>query len=203
MRQISRVLFAAILTLVVFGSVTYTACKKDKCKDVSCHNGGTCSNGICSCPANYSGPTCETVGPCATVSCQNGGACNNGTCACPTGYEGTYCETEIRTKFERIWTASDTNTINNNAVDTTSYLPVILDGPSITQVGISTMFKGFFAHDVIGTISGDSIIVASQQPDASLDHHIVGNAVMINDTLYWHYTITTSGVPVNYKGTWR
>ena len=200
MRQAPRIIFTAILTLFVFTTVIYTACKKDKCKDITCQNGGTCSDGVCNCPANYSGSKCEVAGPCAGVVCQNGGTCNNGACACIAGYEGNYCETESRAKFKKTWTASDTNTINNGPKPV--YTSTISNGASVTLVGVGTFFNGFFQHDVIGTVKGDSIIVASQQPDAN-NNLVSGNAVFINDTLYWYYTVTTAGTPVNYRGTWR
>lgn len=53
-------MLAAFITLFAFTAVTYTSCKKDKCKDVTCQNGGTCSDGNCSCPTGYSGTLCET-----------------------------------------------------------------------------------------------------------------------------------------------
>ncbi len=198
---IPRIFLVTMLTCLAFSSVTYMACKEDKCKDVNCQNGATCSAGICNCPTNYSGVHCETAGPCAGINCLNGGTCNNGNCTCPTGYEGTYCETEIRTKFEKIWAASDTNVFNNNPV--TTYQAVITGGTDISQVAINGIFNGFFAHNVTGIVKGDTIIVNIQQPDAGNNNYsISGSAFLLNDTLYWHYTIVTTGT-VNYKGIWR
>ena len=199
MKQATQVVFTVMLTLFVFGAVTYTACKKDKCKDITCLNGGTCSSGVCNCPSNYSGAKCEVAGRCANISCQNGGTCNNGVCACATGYEGSLCQTETRAKFVKTWAASDTNVFNNYHFN---YNPVILNGTSVTQLSLSLIFDGFFTHNVVATVNGDSIIVASQSPDSD-NNFIVGSAVMVNDSLYWQYTITTAGNPANYKGTWR
>jgi uncharacterized membrane protein len=58
--SIRSAMLAAFVTLFAFTVVTYTSCKKDKCKDVTCQNGGTCSDGNCSCPTGYSGTLCET-----------------------------------------------------------------------------------------------------------------------------------------------
>lgn len=33
----------------------------DACDGISCQNGGTCSDGICTCPSGYSGDFCETA----------------------------------------------------------------------------------------------------------------------------------------------
>lgn len=52
-------LFTAIITTVIFSTVLYTSCATDKCKDVSCLNGGTCSDGVCKCPSGYTGSNCE------------------------------------------------------------------------------------------------------------------------------------------------
>ncbi len=35
------------------------ACKKDACKDVTCQNGGSCTDGSCVCPAGFEGSNCE------------------------------------------------------------------------------------------------------------------------------------------------
>jgi hypothetical protein len=201
MKSASRILLTSALTALSFGAITYTACKKDKCKDVSCQNGGVCSGGVCNCPANYSGSHCEVAGACAGIVCQHGGTCNNGICACPSGYEGSYCETESRAKFTKTWNASDTDSYNNNPVS--AYQPVISNDTTITQVRVSLMRNGFFSHDVIATVNGDSLIIASQQPDASINNYsISGSAVYVNDTIYWRYQMTTPGI-ANYKGTWR
>lgn len=59
MKPFKNILFSAMLTLGAFGAVTYTACNKDECKNVTCQNGGTCSGGNCNCPAGYEGDRCQ------------------------------------------------------------------------------------------------------------------------------------------------
>lgn len=47
-----------MLLLITFSFLT---CKKDQsdlCEGVICRNGGTCVNGGCNCPENYTGPDC-------------------------------------------------------------------------------------------------------------------------------------------------
>lgn len=53
------VLATSIVVSGIFSAVLYTGCV-DKCASVTCHNGGTCSDGKCSCPSGYTGSTCET-----------------------------------------------------------------------------------------------------------------------------------------------
>jgi hypothetical protein len=61
MKSIRNIAFSALLTFGAFGAITYTACNKDECKDVVCQNGGTCSEGNCTCATGYEGTNCETV----------------------------------------------------------------------------------------------------------------------------------------------
>ena len=51
--------FSMILGLSA--TLAMTGCKKDDpCDDVTCLNGGTCSDGTCSCQSGYEGSTCGT-----------------------------------------------------------------------------------------------------------------------------------------------
>lgn len=72
-----------------------TSCnEQDPCitNNVTCLNGGTCTDGTCNCPAGYTGADCSEHSPCTGVSCQNGGTCVNGACDCPPNYSGANCE---------------------------------------------------------------------------------------------------------------
>lgn len=60
MNQIKTLLVAGLVTIGGFSLISYTSCKKDACKDVSCVNGGNCVDGACKCPAGFEGPACET-----------------------------------------------------------------------------------------------------------------------------------------------
>ncbi len=51
-----------LFILSVLSMMTLTNCKKDKCKDVTCLNGGTCNDGTCQCTNGYEGYDCS-VGP--------------------------------------------------------------------------------------------------------------------------------------------
>jgi len=57
-----RRLFAlGLVAITAFTAITYTSCNKDKCKDVTCQNGGACTDGTCSCPSGFEGANCETA----------------------------------------------------------------------------------------------------------------------------------------------
>lgn len=60
MKLISRIALTAAVVVSAFGTITYTSCNKDECKDVVCSNGGTCNsdNGSCTCATGWEGTTC-------------------------------------------------------------------------------------------------------------------------------------------------
>ena len=67
------------------------------CSSAPCLNGGNCSDTgsggfSCSCPAAFSGPTCQQRASCLTAGCRNGGTCRNesgpAACQCPEGFSG-------------------------------------------------------------------------------------------------------------------
>jgi len=60
MKLLRTIALSGALALGAFSAVTYTACSKDACKDVTCQNGGTCVDGNCSCPTYYTGANCQT-----------------------------------------------------------------------------------------------------------------------------------------------
>ena len=62
MKSFKQIALGVMLAVSAFGTVLYTSCTKDECKDVVCLNGGTCSGGTCiGCNAGYEGATCQTV----------------------------------------------------------------------------------------------------------------------------------------------
>lgn len=66
-------------------SMTFSSCK-DECKDVDCLNGGTCSDGDCTCPDGYIGTRCETEERAKFIGNYS---VSNGTVACGVSGNGT------------------------------------------------------------------------------------------------------------------
>jgi hypothetical protein len=62
MKRISKpLIITALFTLILFSTITYFSCNKDKCKAVICYNGGVCNNDTCTCPSGYEGAYCSTL----------------------------------------------------------------------------------------------------------------------------------------------
>lgn len=61
MKSVKHIALSALLTVGAFGTVLYTSCTKDECKDVVCQNSGTCNGGTCTCPTGVGGTNCETI----------------------------------------------------------------------------------------------------------------------------------------------
>jgi len=62
MRCSSRYLL--VIALCAIGGLfmmVQLSCRKDKCKLVTCDNGGICDGGVCFCPPGYGGPLCDTA----------------------------------------------------------------------------------------------------------------------------------------------
>ncbi len=108
MKKLFNLLLPIMLSVSIFATVTYSACKQDKCKDITCKNGGSCSDGKCICHDGYSGSLCETIDPCKDVVCLNNGQCDNGDCDCTFEYEGDSCQNEIRANYTKIYEGSRT-----------------------------------------------------------------------------------------------
>jgi hypothetical protein len=86
MRRIETIFTLVLLAL----SLSFSACTKDPCKDVSCSH-GTCIEGACQCEPGYSGSNCDVLDPCFGVDCVNG-QCQNGNCNCDPGWMGANCD---------------------------------------------------------------------------------------------------------------
>ncbi len=79
MKSIKHIALSALLTVGAFGTVLYTSCTKDECKDVVCQNGGTCSGGNCTCPTGVGGDKCETIYRTTYTNTYIGNVTDNGT----------------------------------------------------------------------------------------------------------------------------
>lgn len=138
--------------------------------------------------------------PCKDIVCANSGTCTDGTCVCAIGYEGTLCETESRAKFIKSWNAADVQGSNNYI-----YTCAIGNGTAITNVIISNKFSdSYFVNNINATVSGNTITIASQQPDLD-GYAVAGVGTFSNNKINWTYTITevATSTTLSYTGVWQ
>jgi len=65
------------------------------CNSVSCQNGGTCFQGQCQCPLEWTGATCNVAQDGCTkaaASCGIWGNCSGNSCSCAPGFSGDRCQ---------------------------------------------------------------------------------------------------------------
>ena len=135
-------------------------CKR-ACKDITCHNGGSCSNGYGNCTFQYGGEYCDSL--------------------CPQGYQGVFCNTPIRDQFIRGWSA----TINSSAGGTIHQPLNITAGSSITYVNVSN-FEGFNFVGIIAT--ANSFSFSAQNATGNYTGTISGSGVLNGTNLLINLT---------------
>ncbi len=200
MRLFTQIFFTAMLTLMAFSVITYTACKQDKCKGIACINGGACENGSCICPSGYTGSHCETApvpDPCANVTCQNGGTCHNGTCSCPSGYEGTYCESLMTGKFIGTYNVSENCTVSGTIGPYTA----VIDQSTANNITIlMTNFGDFGVSFIVnGTVNGDNLTISSQTLNG---YTISGTGAYNNGIININYSVASASLNESCVATW-
>ncbi|MCB0761988.1 MAG: hypothetical protein KDC12_10740 [Flavobacteriales bacterium] len=142
MKKIFSMLFMAAML-----AVSFTACKKDPCADVTCDH-GTCNDGTCDCETGYEGDECSTQ--------------------MRSKFLGTFTGTEscsVSGNFPITWNINTSGTavnkviINNLYADGTAVSGTV-SGTSITIPVQTATAQGFsFTVDGSGQISGNILTV--------------------------------------------
>lgn len=170
---------------IIAGLMALTSCSRssDACATQYCQNGGTCANGTCSCPGNFTGQHCDS---------------------CRGGYEGSDCNTLSRAKFiYQNYTVSES--VSGSASGSRSYTASVLVSPSqYDQVYLSHLSNSFFLNSVTATCRGNNLTVPLQQPDAPTRQYISGSGSYAGGALSIQYTIvdSTNGNTYTCTGTW-
>ena len=127
-----RKLLFAVMTIAMV--VLFNACSdEDKCKNVTCKNGGTCLDGTCSCAAGYEGTLCDSVSRNKFLF-------------------ANYNVTE---------TCSEDSCGTNKAVNTPQYASSITAGATIDTVKIDH-FGNYSAVIVKAGVNGSDLTIPSQ-----------------------------------------
>jgi len=142
--------YSFLVVALLFASATlWTGCVEDPCADTICFNSGTCNeiDGSCDCTGNFTGPTCED---------------------CAEGFQGVDCDEEIPAPSDAyVGTYDVIETCNLDGADTTTEYVSIIAGDSDDENKLNIAdFWGLFEAPVEATISGDEIIIPSQDPDS-------------------------------------
>lgn len=194
-----------LLLVAVIGAISLTLTSCDECKDVTCENGGTCSEGVCTCPDGFSGDACETEDKCITnnVTCENDGTCDDGVCACATGYEGDMCEIGWSAKFIAKYSVSDgcgaTYDSEISSSSTDGHINIVL-----SDFGINLCNNEPVSVDA--TLSGSSDITIAKQtfcdgPTSAFTVEGTGSINEAGNVVTITYSGTEQGGAVSYSCT--
>ncbi len=78
MKNWKSLLVTVFSFFAITGMVLFNSCVKDPCSELSCRNGGSCSDGYCQCPTGYEGSECEITSASRFVGKWAGSTrCNN------------------------------------------------------------------------------------------------------------------------------
>ncbi len=56
---LKAIVISSLATIAAFSAVVYSSCNPDKCKTITCANGGVCNGGSCTCQSGFEGTNCE------------------------------------------------------------------------------------------------------------------------------------------------
>ncbi len=166
MKSFNKILITSLLTLSAFGSVTYMACKKDRCNNVACLNGGSCDNGNCVCTPGFEGNRCETLSRTKFITNFNGGD----SCSYPTDSLGLH---NYGVKFLTIANNPTTMTMRNFLGNPDDSATCYLQSPDsfiFNGANNSVTYRGY------GKISNDSLYMKYhvQYDTIPFDCHYLG-----------------------------
>jgi hypothetical protein len=168
-----------LLMIALVGALTLTLTSCDECKDVTCENGGTCSEGTCECADDFFGDACE-------VECVNG-TYADGTCGCDAGYEGEACTVLSRADMIGSYTGNDACSSTGASSDYSS--TIAASGASDDGVLVTGLWAGFFINTITGTVDGDVITIADQEPDSD-GYRIEGTGTYADGGIAWDFDVT-------------
>lgn len=153
MKKIKLLSLAAAMTL---GLASLNSCTEDKCKDVTCENGGACLEGVCDCEDGYEGTNCQTE---TRVAFYGSYSVSSGTVTCPVTGNGNISQGTPVSIAE-----SSAGVLKVSVVFAGTALTGTVNGSNLTldQVTLNN-----FTYSGSGSVSGNTLTMSINEQDPS------------------------------------
>jgi hypothetical protein len=171
-KQIIRLISALSMMLAV--SLFIPSCK-DKCKDVSCLNGGTCEDGDCKCPASATGADCGT---------------------CATGYWGTNCSMSCANCSSY---TGNYQTFAGNCTTGSPFNQAVTASTSASDMITISNFNNENGWNVNATLTSATALTIASQNNPSNTFKVSGTGTKSNNTVTLDLTFTNLSTQASYS----
>ena len=194
MKNIFNLLGAVVITaLFALSSCT------DPCKDVVCQNGGSCTDGACSCPAGYFGDSCQT-------HCLNGGTGTNSGCTCASGWEGATCNVKMQERYAGTSTLQYALTENCGGGTYNYTVTVSASSVNILKINFAPLYSippgvSWTVSADINNSTPDSFTITSQVPETGFTINGSGTRNSSTGTLNISYSVSNGTATDNCTAT--
>jgi hypothetical protein len=152
----------SLATALTLGLASLNSCTEDKCKDVTCDNGGACVDGTCECADGYEGTTCQTETRTAFVGNYS---VASGTVTCPVSGDGSISQgTPVSIS------TSSSGILKVSIVFAGKSLTGTVNGSNLT---VDQLTLNNLTYSGTGSIIGNTLTMALNEQDPALDETCV------------------------------
>jgi hypothetical protein len=147
----------SLATALTLGLASLNSCTEDKCKDVTCDNGGACVDGTCECADGYEGTTCQTETRTAFIGNYS---VTSGTVTCPVSGNGN-----ISQGTPVVISTSSSSVLKVSIVFAGISLTGTVNGSNVTldQVTLNNL-----TYSGSGSVSGNTLTMSINEQDPSV-----------------------------------